>query len=79
MATITKQTAAEHRQSAARKQAAQRARKRALGLKPMEVWAYPEHHQSIRNIADRLQFLGTAWLIDEKPAGNFVWTRIRPD
>ena len=47
-------TAAEHRQSAARKQASARARKRALGLKPMEVWAFPDDHAAIRAYARQL-------------------------
>ena len=35
--------------------AAHRARLREQGLRPLEVWAYPEHHQAIREFAANVQ------------------------
>ena len=35
--------------------AAHRARLREQGLRPLEVWAYPEHHQAIRDFAANVQ------------------------
>ncbi len=35
--------------------AAHRARLREQGLRPIEVWAYPEHHQAIREFAANVQ------------------------
>jgi DNA-directed RNA polymerase subunit K/omega len=35
--------------------AAHRARLREQGLRPIEVWAYPEHHQAIRDFATNVQ------------------------
>ena len=34
--------------------AAYRARLRALGLRPLEIWARPEHHQRIKDFAKTL-------------------------
>jgi hypothetical protein len=36
------------------KKAAERARKRALGLTPLEIWARPEHHDKIKTFVLRL-------------------------
>lgn len=38
----------------AQKKAAERERKRADGLRPLEVWAKPEHHAQIRAYVERL-------------------------
>jgi hypothetical protein len=35
--------------------AAHRARLRAAGLRPIEVWAQPQHHQPIRDFAAALE------------------------
>ncbi len=35
--------------------AAHRARLREQGLRPLEVWAYPEHHQAIKEFAANVQ------------------------
>jgi len=35
--------------------AAHRARLRAVGLRPLEVWAQPQHHQPIRDFAAALE------------------------
>jgi len=35
--------------------AAHRARLRAAGLRPLEVWAQPQHHQPIRDFAAALE------------------------
>jgi len=35
--------------------AAHRARLREQGLRPIEVWAYPEHHQAIREFVAHVQ------------------------
>lgn len=35
--------------------AAHRARLREQGLRPIEVWAYPEHHQTIREFVAHVQ------------------------
>ena len=35
--------------------AAHRARLREQGLRPIEVWAYPEHHQAIREFVANVQ------------------------
>jgi len=35
--------------------AAHRARLRAVGLRPIEVWAQPQHHQPIRDFAAALE------------------------
>jgi DNA-directed RNA polymerase subunit K/omega len=35
--------------------AAHRARLREQGLRPLEVWAHPEHHQAIREFAANVQ------------------------
>ncbi len=42
------------RPSAARV-AAHRARLREQGLRPLEVWAYPEHHPAIKEFAANVQ------------------------
>lgn len=39
------------RQSAASRQAVYRANKRALGLRPMEIWAFPENFAAIKEYA----------------------------
>jgi hypothetical protein len=35
--------------------AAHRARLREQGLRPLEVWAYPEHHPAIKEFAANVQ------------------------
>ena len=43
----------------ATRKAQERARKRAEGLKPLEVWAKPEHHAKIRAYVERLSRVKT--------------------
>jgi len=38
----------------AQRKAAERKRRRALGLTPLEVWAKPEHHEAIKAYARKL-------------------------
>ena len=40
--------------TAAQRKAKERADKRARGLRPLEVWARPEHHPQIKALADGL-------------------------
>ena len=40
--------------TAAQRKAKERADKRARGLRPLEVWARPEHHPQIKALADSL-------------------------
>lgn len=40
--------------TAAQRKAKERADKRARGLRPLEVWARPEHHPKIKALADLL-------------------------
>lgn len=41
-------------QTATTRKAAERLRKRESGLKPLEVWAKPEHHEAIKAHARKL-------------------------
>ena len=41
-------------QPATTRKAAERLRKREAGLKPLEVWAKPEHHEQIKALAEKL-------------------------
>lgn len=40
--------------TAAERKARERADKRAQGLRPMEVWGFPEHHAQIKRYAAEL-------------------------
>jgi hypothetical protein len=40
---------------AARRKAAERQRLRAQGLRPMEVWVYPQHKQAVKEYVKSLQ------------------------
>jgi hypothetical protein len=40
---------------AAQRKAAERQRLRAQGLRPMEVWVYPQHKQAVREYVKSLQ------------------------
>jgi len=40
--------------TAAQRKAKERADKRARGLRPLEVWARPEHHPKIKDLAESL-------------------------
>lgn len=37
------------------RKATERARRRKEGLKPLEVWAYPEDHPAVKRHAERLR------------------------
>lgn len=50
-------------QTPAQRKAAQRLRKREAGLKPLEVWAKPEHHEAIKAYARKL---------DKKPLTRLI-------
>jgi hypothetical protein len=39
---------------ATKRMAALRERRRAAGMKPIEIWAHPDDHQAIRELAARL-------------------------
>jgi hypothetical protein len=39
----------------AQRKAAERQRLRAQGLRPMEVWVYPQHKQAVREYVKSLQ------------------------
>lgn len=41
-------------QTATTRKAAERLRKREAGLKPLEVWAKPEHHEAIKAYAAKI-------------------------
>jgi hypothetical protein len=41
-------------QTATTRKAAERLRKREAGLKPLELWAKPEHHEAIKAYATKL-------------------------
>jgi hypothetical protein len=41
--------------TASERKAAERARLRKEGLKPLEVWAYPEHHPKVKRYVERLR------------------------
>ena len=43
------------RKQAAERNAALRARRKAAGLKKLEIWTTPEHEQAIRDFAANLQ------------------------
>lgn len=49
-----KAKAAAKRKGAAQRKAAERERLRAMGLRPLEVWAPPEHHAQIKALALKL-------------------------
>lgn len=49
-----KAAAAAKRQGDAKRKAAERERLRALGLRPLEVWAPPEHHAQVKALALQL-------------------------
>lgn len=40
--------------TAAQRKAKERADKRSRGLRPLEVWARPEHHPQIKELAEAL-------------------------
>lgn len=56
MTTTTAAQAASRRKAtaAAKRKAKERADKRAQGLRPIEVWGYPEHHSAIKQYAAEL-------------------------
>jgi len=41
--------------TAAQRKAAERQRLRAQGLRPVEVWVYPQHKQAVREYVKSLQ------------------------
>lgn len=56
MTTTTAEQAAPKRKDSTAKErkARERADKRAQGLRPMEVWGFPEHHAQIKRYAAEL-------------------------
>jgi len=47
--------------TAAQRKAAERQRLRAQGLRPMEVWVYPQHKQAVKEYVKKLASLNGYW------------------